>query len=128
MKTSAPQIGFDRFIQLDWAATALRVRAGTVGLVDLNALLDIAELGVEARKKTRTVLNRLWLEPRTELVDFVDRAVSLYKNQPDTPIHDDAVLDLRDLEKPEPGPTFKRTEQSASRLALRHLKISTNHW
>jgi hypothetical protein len=86
MNTSAPQIGFDRFIQLDWAAAALRVRAGTAGLDDLNALLDIAELGVEARKKTRTVLNRLWLEPRAELTNFSDRAVSLYKNQPDTPI------------------------------------------
>ena len=86
MNTSAPQIGFDRFIQLDWAAAALRVRAGTAGLDDLNALLDAAELGVEAKKKTRTVLNRLWLEPRAELVDFADRAAALYKSQPDTPI------------------------------------------
>jgi len=86
MNTSAPQIGFDRFIQLDWAAAALRVRAGTAGLDDLNALLDAAELGVEAKKKTRTVLNRLWLEPRAELVDFADRAATLYKSQPDTPI------------------------------------------
>ena len=86
MNTSAPQIGFDRFIQLDWAAAALRVRAGTAGLDDLNALLDAAELGVEAKKKTRTVLNRLWLEPRAELLDFADRAIAIYKNQPDTPI------------------------------------------
>lgn len=50
MKTSSPKIGFDRFIQLDWAAAALRVRAGTAGLDDLNELLDTAELGVEARK------------------------------------------------------------------------------
>jgi hypothetical protein len=40
MNSSAPQIGFDRFIQLDWAAAALNVRAGTAGLDDLNALLD----------------------------------------------------------------------------------------
>lgn len=86
MKTSAPQIGFDRFIQLDWAAAALRVRAGTAGLDDLNALLDAAELGLEARKKTRTVLNRLWLEPRAELVAFADQGASLYKAQPDIPV------------------------------------------
>lgn len=86
MNTSAPKIGFDRFVRLDWATAALRVRAGTAGLDDLNALLDIAELGAEARKKTRTVLNRLWLQPRADLMDFSDRAVSLYKNQPDTPI------------------------------------------
>jgi hypothetical protein len=36
----SPQIGFDRFIQLDWAAAALNIRAGVAGLDDLNALLD----------------------------------------------------------------------------------------
>jgi hypothetical protein len=43
-------------------------------------------LGVEAKKKTRTVLNRLWLEPRAELVDYADRGVAIYKTQPDIPI------------------------------------------
>lgn len=83
MNSSAPQIGFDRFIQLDWAAAALNVRAGTAGLDDLNARLDAAGLGVEARKKTRTVLNRLWLEPRAELVDYANRGVAIYKMQPE---------------------------------------------
>ena len=86
MKTSSPKIGFDRFIQLDWAAAALRVRAGTAGLDDLNELLDTAELGVEARKKTRTVLNRLWLEPRAELSAFAEQGINLYKAQPDVPV------------------------------------------
>lgn len=86
MNSSAPQIGFDRFIQLDWAAAALNVRAGAAGLDDLNALLDAAELGVEAKKKTRTVLNRLWLEPRAELVDYADRGVAIHKTQPDIPV------------------------------------------
>lgn len=81
-----PQIGFDRFIQLDWAAAALNVRAGAAGLDDLNALLDAAGLGVEAKKKTRTVLNRLWLEPRAELVDYADRGVAIHKTQPDIPV------------------------------------------
>lgn len=53
MNSSAPKIGFDRFIQLDWAAAALNIRAGVAGLDDLNALLDAAELGAEAKKKTR---------------------------------------------------------------------------
>ena len=86
MNASAPKIGFDRFIQLDWAAAALNVRAGVAGLDDLNALLDAAELGVEAKKKTRTVLNRLWLEPRAELVDYADRGVAIHQTQPDTPV------------------------------------------
>jgi len=86
MNASAPKIGFDRFIQLDLAAAALNVRAGVAGLDDLNALLDASELGVEAKKKTRTVLNRLWLEPRAELVDYADRGVAIYKAQPDIPV------------------------------------------
>ncbi|MCB4322568.1 hypothetical protein KOE80_10195 [Alcaligenes sp. 13f] len=86
MNASAPQIGFDRFIQLDWAAAALNVRTGVAGLDDLNALLDASELGVEAKKKTRTVLNRLWLEPRAELVDYADSGMAIHKAQPDIPV------------------------------------------
>lgn len=86
MNSSAPQIGFDRFIRLDWAATALKIRAGIAGLDELNALLDAARLGVVARKKTRTVLNRLWLEPRAELVEFADRGAKLFRTQPDLSI------------------------------------------
>lgn len=86
MNSSAPKIGFDRFIHLDWAALALNVRAGAASLDDLEALLDAAGLGVEAKKKTRTVLNRLWLEPRAELVDYADRGVTIHKTQPDIPV------------------------------------------
>ena len=86
MNLSAPQIGFDRFIHLDWAAAALRIRAGSAGLDDLSELLAEAGLSVEAKKKTRTVLNRLWLEPRASLVEFADRGVSLYTSQTGIPI------------------------------------------
>lgn len=86
MNSAAPKIGFDRFIQLDWAVTALNVRAGTAELHDLSALFDAAELSVEAKKKTRTVLNRLWLKPRAELADFADRGITIYKTQRDIPV------------------------------------------
>ncbi len=86
MTSSAPQIGFDRFIPLEWAAAALRVRAELGTLDELNALLDAAGLGVAARKKTRTVLNRLWLEPRPELADFAERSVAIFKADPSVPI------------------------------------------
>ena len=79
MIPTAPQIGFDRFIQLDWVAAALKVRAGAASLDELNELLDAAGLGVAARKKTRTVLNRLWLEPRLELADFAKRGVEIHR-------------------------------------------------
>lgn len=82
MQSSPPRIGFDRFISLEWAAAALRVRADLGTLDDLNALLDAAELGVVARKNTRTVLNRLWLDPRPELADFAERGVAIFKADP----------------------------------------------
>ena len=86
MIPTAPQIGFDRFIQLDWVAAALKVRAGMASLDELNELLDAAGLGVAARKKTRTVLNRLWLEPRPELADFANRGVEIHRTSSDVSI------------------------------------------
>jgi hypothetical protein len=79
----APQIGFDRFIPIHWAASALAVRAGTASLDELNQALDAANLGAAARKKTRTVLNRLWLAPRPELVGFANRGAALYQRLPE---------------------------------------------
>ena len=86
MKLSAPQIGFDRFIHLDWVTAALRARAGMGGMEDLEAVLDAAGLAKEARKKTRTVLNRLWLAPRPELSDFADRGIAIFKADPAVPV------------------------------------------
>jgi hypothetical protein len=86
MKATAAHIGFDRFIALDWAAAALRLRAGLDDLEALDALIDATHGGTEAKKKTRTVLRRLWLDPRPELADFVSRGVDLYRMAPDTPV------------------------------------------
>lgn len=73
MNSSAPQIGFDRFIQLDWVAVAIHVRAGKSNLDELHALLAASVLGKEAKAKTLTKLNALCLEPRTKLSDFIGR-------------------------------------------------------
>jgi len=86
MKLSAPQIGFDRFIHLDWVTAALRVRAGIGSIEELNAILDAAGLFKEALKKTKTVLNRLWLAPRPELADFADRGIAIFKEDPAVPV------------------------------------------
>ena len=83
MNPTVPQIGFDRFIQLDWVTAALKVRADMASLDELNALLDAAGLGKEAKVKTRTKLNALALEPRADLVDFVARGVQLFKGTDD---------------------------------------------
>lgn len=82
MSDTSPQIGFDRYIQLDWARSALRVRAGVETLEELTDLIDASHTGTAAKKKTRTVLNRLWLEPRSELLELSDRAVAIYKSDP----------------------------------------------
>ena len=82
MNTPSPKIGFDRFIHLDWAATALRIRASEATSEDLMELLASSHAGPAAKKKTRTVLNRLWLEPRPDLVDFADRGVQIYRQAP----------------------------------------------
>jgi hypothetical protein len=86
MSSAAPQIGFDRFIHRDCVAAALRVRAGTSDMQHLNELLDSAHIGDAARKKTRTVLNRLWLEPRSDLTEFADRGVKILRDSPNTSI------------------------------------------
>lgn len=86
MNKLAPRIGFDRFIALDWAATALKIRAGAAQHEDLEALLDAAELGAAARTKTRTVLKRLWLEPRAELTDYANRGVEIFQANPHVPV------------------------------------------
>lgn len=78
MQTKAPQIGFDRFIRLDWAAAALRVRSGAADISELDQILTESHAGPEAKKKTRTVLNRLWLEPREDVVGLADRGADIF--------------------------------------------------
>jgi hypothetical protein len=85
MTCAGPQIGFDRFIHRDCVAAALRVRAGIYDVQRLNDLLDSSHIGDAAKKKTRTVLNRLWLEPRPDLVRFADRGVQILRDAPETP-------------------------------------------
>lgn len=83
MQPKAPQIGFDRFIRLDWAEAALRVRSGAADIGELDQILTGSHAGLEAKKKTRTVLNRLWLEPREELSDLADRGVGIFRQVAD---------------------------------------------
>lgn len=84
MNAAAAQIGFDRFVSLELAEAALRVSAGMASLGELTALLDATHPGAAAKKKTRTVLNRLWLEPRSDLLDFTARGARLYRDAQDT--------------------------------------------
>lgn len=76
MNSSAPTIGFDRYIQLEWLVSAMQVRAGLGAEEGLLELLSAAGLGKEAIAKTRTKLNALCLQPRADLEEFVCRGMS----------------------------------------------------
>lgn len=84
MTTPSLLIGFDRYIRLEWASAALRIRAGLANFDELDAFLANADLGKEALGKTRTKLNGLWLAPRVELLDFADRGAAILKAVPAT--------------------------------------------
>jgi len=86
MAGTAPRIGFDRFIKSQWAVSALKVRAGLASREEMSSLLDAEEMGSAARKKTQTVLNRLWLEPLNGLADFADRGAAILRSNPSTPV------------------------------------------
>lgn len=79
VSASAPRIGFDRFLALDWVSAAMRVRAGIGSREELVQQLDEAGLTPAIRKKTLTVLNRLWLEPRDDLADFGARGLVVWQ-------------------------------------------------
>ena len=75
--SNVPHIGFDRFIPLDWAVCALRIRAGKETSETLEALINKKEPSEASRKKTRSVLKGLWLAPRTDLTTFANRGADL---------------------------------------------------
>jgi len=82
VSSTAPVIGFDRFVRLEWVSTALRMRTGGARPSELSTLLDAARLGKEGRVKTRTKLNALVLEPRPALTDFMSRGIDLWSQEP----------------------------------------------
>lgn len=80
-KTHQFLIGFDRYVQLDWCATALDVAVG-IKTVE-QAKIDIATVltGIDSRRKTFDVLKRLWISPSPEYSDFVNRGIELFTQQ-----------------------------------------------
>jgi hypothetical protein len=86
IKTSVPQTGFDRFVPLEWSACALRVRSGTEAPDALEGMMDAAGLGAPSKKKSRSVLKGLWLEPRSDLIALADRGVAIHKEAGDAAV------------------------------------------
>jgi hypothetical protein len=86
IKTSVPQTGFDRFVPLEWSACALRVRSSAEAPEALEAMMDAAGLGAPSKKKSRSVLKGLWLEPRSDLIALADRGVAIHKEAGDAAV------------------------------------------
>ena len=81
---SLPIIGFDRYVPRHWLDTALAVAAGEVDRSAVVSLLANEIVGVEARSKTMTILNRIWLTPHPTLVDFASAGVAVCQSKRDT--------------------------------------------
>jgi hypothetical protein len=81
-----PEIGFDRHVEMEWVIAALEVRSGIAERVKIESLLDASGLGAEAKAKTRTKLNRLWLEPSIELEDLAARSVAIFKESAESAV------------------------------------------
>ncbi|WP_295389956.1 hypothetical protein [uncultured Thiodictyon sp.] len=84
-QATAPRIGFDRFIPLDWATCALKVRGGVQDPEAIETLLDAAGFGMPSKTKARSVLRGLWLDPRPELAAFAERGVAIFKESHEVP-------------------------------------------
>jgi hypothetical protein len=78
MIPSIPRIGFDRFVQFDWALMALQVGSGTATLSELNDVVSIQLSGVESRRKTIDILKRLWISPFSTSEMFAQRGLALH--------------------------------------------------
>ncbi|PKL80661.1 MAG: hypothetical protein CVV27_00025 [Candidatus Melainabacteria bacterium HGW-Melainabacteria-1] len=74
-------IGLDRYLQIGWLDLALRLARENRSVQDARPLLEdrlLEEIsGLEARKKTITVLNRVWLNPPAYLSQLQQEALDL---------------------------------------------------
>jgi len=61
----------------------MNVRGSMAEAGALDELLDSSNLGLKAKKNTKTVLNKLWLNPQAELSSLADRGVELGRQHPD---------------------------------------------
>lgn len=75
----APQIGFDRYVQLTWCKVALDVAIAEKSLDELRGEVATSLPGVQSQRKTVDILKRLWINPFPTTTDFVLRGRSLYR-------------------------------------------------
>lgn len=111
MKSSSPQIGFDRYVELDWCQAALEVAADTKSMDQLRAMVAVSLSGIESQRKTIDVVKRLWIKPFPGLEDFLSRGLTLYRQ-----LGSESVLPLTWGMAIASYPFFGKTSEISGRL------------
>ena len=58
-------------------------RNGIITNEQLRNLIDSLPMGHSSKKKVKTVLNRLWVKPPNDLMEFSSRGAQIYTQQPE---------------------------------------------
>lgn len=77
MSSAAPRIGMDRFVDAEWMELAAAVVRGEMTTDSLRAQLAAVIPGVQVRRKTTGIINRMWFPSDQEGRDLSFRAAFL---------------------------------------------------
>jgi hypothetical protein len=80
MNSSAPLIGFDRYVELDWCRATFDVAAARLTHEQLCELVSTALPGKESQRKTIDILKRLSTKPFPRVADFIARGLEIYRD------------------------------------------------
>jgi len=80
MNSSAPLIGFDRYVELDWCRASFDVAIGKIPSEQLLDLVAATLPGKESQRKTVDILKRISTKPFTQLADFIARGLAIYRD------------------------------------------------
>lgn len=81
MTISSTYVGFERLVRLEWAEAALCARSGLISNEQLGNLINSLPMGYSSKRKVKTALNRLWVKPPSDLMDFSSRGAHIYTEQ-----------------------------------------------
>lgn len=77
MSSAAPRIGMDRFVDIEWMALAAAVVRGEMELDGLNTRLTADISGIQVKRKTIGILNRMWFPDDEVARELAETAAKL---------------------------------------------------
>jgi hypothetical protein len=77
VSTASPQIGIDRFVDVVWMQLAASVVRGEMHVDGLHARLAVDIPGLQVRRKTAGILNRMWFPQDAALRSLAENAAGL---------------------------------------------------